>query len=260
MSSQKLLVRPSSQDKKADCRLICFPWAGAGASYYISWAKKFSPSIEVVALRPPGREIRFKEPNFRTLEEAVTQTTEAIVQNLLDKPFAFFGHSWGSLLSFSVAVRLKEKHGVEPIHMFVSSMSAPHSAQVQEKDKVTKKSNKEFLDFMKSLGGTPKEVLENEELMEMCLPSMRADYGLYEEFKYKLPPTPPLSCPLHVFDGKNDKKHDLDGWRQVTTGDTVCDMYPGGHFYFKDKANESKIIGQINTRLQDLIRLTDQPL
>lgn len=48
--------------------------------------------LAVVALRPPGREIRLKEPNFRTLEEAVTQVTEAIVQNLLDKPFAFFGH------------------------------------------------------------------------------------------------------------------------------------------------------------------------
>jgi surfactin synthase thioesterase subunit len=32
-------------------------------------------------------------------------------------------------------------------------------------------------------GGTPKEVLDNDELMELCLPPIRADYLMLDQFE-----------------------------------------------------------------------------
>ena len=37
-------------------RLICFPYAGGGASIYRSWAEEISGDIEVCAIQLPGRE------------------------------------------------------------------------------------------------------------------------------------------------------------------------------------------------------------
>jgi hypothetical protein len=84
-------------------RLFCFPHAGGGAQSYKDWSGKF-PNVEVQAINLPGR-------GSRQLEEPITHLPElvrAIVSEIryqLNLPYAFFGHSWGSVLAYEVQVR-----------------------------------------------------------------------------------------------------------------------------------------------------------
>jgi medium-chain acyl-[acyl-carrier-protein] hydrolase len=43
----------------------------------------------------------------------------------LNKPFAFFGHSMGALVSFELARLLRKQYGLLPVHLFVSGRRAP---------------------------------------------------------------------------------------------------------------------------------------
>ena len=45
MASRKVLTCRFPQTY-AQCRLICFPWAGGGALFYANWGKLFSSNIE----------------------------------------------------------------------------------------------------------------------------------------------------------------------------------------------------------------------
>ena len=84
--------------------------------------------------------------------------------------------------------------------------------------------------------GTPKEVLEDPELVELLLPLLRADFAVGKPDSV-LRPEPPLDCPITVFGGLADlatPRACLEGWREHTRGRFLLRMVPGGHFFMRD--------------------------
>nr|XP_014345426.1 PREDICTED: S-acyl fatty acid synthase thioesterase, medium chain isoform X2 [Latimeria chalumnae] len=171
---------------EAVSRLICFPWAGGGAIHYAQWGKLFNSSIEVYSVRLAGRESRAKEPFAQTMEQIVNEVTSVLLPDLQEKPFAFFGHSFGSYTSFATAEHLKRNHGLEPVHLFVSGASAPHSKARYPIQRRTELPDEEFIKWMTSVGGTPPEILTNKEMLQLFFPTLKADLRIVENFKTKL--------------------------------------------------------------------------
>jgi medium-chain acyl-[acyl-carrier-protein] hydrolase len=92
----------------------------------------------------------------------------------------------------------------------------------------------EFSAKLRRLNGTPGELLNHKELMEIVLPSLRADFALYESYRYLA--GLPLNCPISTFGGLSDQrvKHDdLEAWRDQTTVSFSIRMFPGDHFFLK---------------------------
>src|SRR2546427_5678317 len=87
---------------QARLRLICFPYAGGGASVFRMWANDLPPEVEVCSVQLPGRENRLREPTFTHLTPLV-HTVAPILCPYLHLPFAFFGHSLGALIGFELA-------------------------------------------------------------------------------------------------------------------------------------------------------------
>src|SRR5689334_6089105 len=83
----------------AAMHLFCFPYAGGGASIFRTWTNDLPPWVEVCAIQFPGRENRLQEPSFVRLIPLV-QVLAQIIQAHGETPFAFFGHSFGGLVSF----------------------------------------------------------------------------------------------------------------------------------------------------------------
>jgi medium-chain acyl-[acyl-carrier-protein] hydrolase len=148
----------------------------------------------------------------------------------LDRPFAFFGHSLGALLSFELARYLRKQHGLSPIHLFLSGLGAP---QIPVRELARHNlPEAEFIEELHRLKGTPKEVLENPELMRLMIPMLRADFSVSATYEYKI--EPPLDCPFTVLGGLQDDDvgHEmLEGWREQTLSTFSLRMLPGDHFF-----------------------------
>ena len=222
------LVRPQPQPG-ARLRLLCFPYAGGGASIYRTWPKSLPPTIELWAIQFPGRETRFREPRLTSLEPLIHQLAELLTPHLT-LPFACFGHSMGALISFELTRRLRAQGGPQPLHLLVSARRAP---QLPRSRPLTYNlPDAEFIAELRRLSGTPEEVLRHQELLELMMPLLRADLQINETYQYQ--PGVPLDCPISVFGGLEDTTTppaELPPWQEQTRAAFKLRMFPGGHFF-----------------------------
>jgi medium-chain acyl-[acyl-carrier-protein] hydrolase len=223
-----LTPRPNPQSV---LRLFCFPYAGGGTAAYHGWAARLPRDIEVSLAQLPGREARLREtplPSAALLVEALGQH----MLPYLDKPFAFFGHSMGAVIAFELARHLRRVYGVEPQHLFVSARRAPQLPS--DERKTYQLPDREFLSELRKLNGTPKEVLEHEELMLLMLPLLRADFAVCQTHSYV--PGVPLAAPITAFGGLQDNetgREKLAAWGELTSARFRLQMLPGDHFFVK---------------------------
>ncbi|XP_061839282.1 S-acyl fatty acid synthase thioesterase, medium chain [Nerophis lumbriciformis] len=234
----------------AVARLICFPWAGGGSIHYARWGNVLNNSIEVLAVKLPGRESRATEPFFENMQQIVDELLHVLLPLLKEKPFALFGHSFGAYTSYAVAEALKKTHNIEPVHIFLSGASAPYSEVRMKAAKRSDLSDEHFLEWLTSIGGTPPELLANQEVLRLFLPALKADLHLVENYQCVRPVSPFLSCPITCVDGREDVPHDLQAWKEITAGDFTVTMLEGSHFYLKDPRNERIILDFITKNLE----------
>lgn len=194
-----------------------------------SWSDSLPLTVEVCAIELPGRGSRLMEPPFTQLEPLIQELTRVLLP-YLEKPFAFFGHSMGALVSFELARILRQEYDLSPVHLFVSGRRPP---QVPDPDPpIHTLPEPEFIDELRRYNGTPEAVLENAELMQLLLPTLRADFAVIETYVYT--PDPPLNFPITAFGGLEDWKascDDLEAWREQTSADFSLQMFPGDHFF-----------------------------
>jgi surfactin synthase thioesterase subunit len=215
--------------KRTLLRLLCWPYAGAGASIFRSWAANLPGWIDVLPLHLPGREERFREAPFQRIEPLIEELARSLEAHIR-LPFAFFGHSMGALIAFEMARKLRSESLPHPVHLFVSGARPPHEVCVDkpmhtEPDQI-------LLERLLPMNGIPEEVLRNPELRDLVLPTLRADVELCETYIYA--EQEPLSCPITAFGGCEDKfvppKH-LEGWEAHTRSRFRVRSFFGGHFY-----------------------------
>jgi medium-chain acyl-[acyl-carrier-protein] hydrolase len=215
---------------QARLRLFCFPYAGAGASIFRTWSDGLAADVEVCPVQIPGRGTRIMETPFTQLAPLVEALAQAI-DPLLDKPFAFFGHSLGALVGFELARQLRRQSGVRPVRLFVSADRAP---QLSQRDRpIHVLPGGEFLRELRRLNGIPGKVLDEAELMQIMFPVLRADFAVYETYAYAT--EPPLDCPISAFGGLQDQRvsrGDLEAWRDQTNASFSLRMFPGDHFFW----------------------------
>lgn len=210
--------------------LYCFPYAGVGASIYRAWqhAGGLAPGYEVLPVQPPGRENRLAEPAHRRMPQLIDDLI-ASMSLLPERPFAFFGHSMGALIAYELACALRERGLPQPTQLFLSAFRAPHlpSANIR-----IHQLPDEVLKIVLQKDGIAPAVLDNDDLMNALLPTLRADLELCDTYEYT--PRGPLDIPISVFGGDHDVRvaaEDLAGWRAHTTAEFELVILPGNHFY-----------------------------
>lgn len=237
---------PGAQEPSAaPCRLFCFPWAGGGALAYAAWREPLADVAQVCPARLPGRETRAGEPPPGTMEELVAALAREI-RPLLDRPFAFFGHSMGAGIAFELARALRRDGLPLPARLFVSSARSP--ALRRQPLPGPPPSREELLAEIRRLEGFPREALGDPRLLELALPALEADARLYRQ--YVSPPGEPLPVPVHVFAGTLEphlSDEDLARWSEVTSAECTVERLPGGHFYLD--AQRAALLEFIRRRL-----------
>jgi medium-chain acyl-[acyl-carrier-protein] hydrolase len=218
-------------------RLFCFPYAGAGASIYFSWARAMPElPLEICSIQLPGRENRLKEPLFFSLPPLI-DSLGAALQSRLDQPFCFFGHSMGALISFELTRYLRDKGWAMPHRLFLSGSAPP---QIRESRNLHHLPDEEFIQRLaEHYRGLPEGIFDHPEMRDMMLPILRADFSVLETYEYRKETA--LDCPCSVFGGTDDPAVStgiLGLWQEQTSRPLSVRLFPGDHFFIKNARSD----------------------
>ncbi|MFC4099585.1 thioesterase II family protein [Paenibacillus xanthanilyticus] len=218
--------------------LFCLPHAGGSAMIYARWLETVDPAIKLVPLELPGRGTRFKDrpyPSIGPLVEELHRKVSAFVASGAD--YALFGHSMGALLAYELARRIAAGGEPKPRHLIVSGLKAPQLIN-RAWEPLSHLPDDELKARLAQMGGTPQAVLDNEELMELFLPVIRADFRLLDEYVHE--PQVKLAVPVTVLTGNQDRmtEAEMQAWQELASGRFELHTFPGGHFYLADQTRE----------------------
>jgi medium-chain acyl-[acyl-carrier-protein] hydrolase len=232
IGASPVLVCPRRRSSAA-VRLFAFPYAGGGVAAFRGFAEALPTTVELVVVRPPGREVTLREPPWVAMPEAVAGLLASIVP-ALEPPFAFFGHSLGGLMAFELARALVASGRPAPSHLVVSGRRPPEDPPCAEP--IHALPGQRFREGVRRLGGTPREIIDDDELFALFEPTLRADFQMYETYRFV--PGPALPCPLTVFAGTADGLAPPDTmarWRPHTASRFGLRLFPGGHFFLHEQ-------------------------
>lgn len=211
-------------------RLFCFPYAGGSGAIFRGWQSAFPASVDVCPIQLPGRGSRMREPMMKRVDVVVRALKEAL-KPYMDRPFAFFGYSMGAIIAFELARTLRRELCPQPVQLFIAARRSPDLLVPEDRDYDLP--DAELIVRLRELNGTPKEILDDPEIMKLLLPVVRADFELVETYEYR--PQPPLQVPIDAFAGSDDvdtlAEH-MEGWKHQTKGEFSLTVIPGDHFFF----------------------------
>lgn len=223
---------PLSSDRPR-FRLICIPFAGGGTGIYRSWPSVVPEGVEIVPIELPGRERRLKEPAFSSMP-ALLEALVPAVRPLMDVPWGIFGHSMGAAISYELA-RAATAAGVPPELIFLSARRAP---QLDPPHPPLFALPKEQLlaEVERLYGPLPEAIKKFPSLLDMFMPTMRADFQLLDTWKAPLDCV--LDAPIIGFAAEEDHAvlpDTIDRWGELTRGRYRKFIVPGGHFCVRDR-------------------------
>lgn len=197
-----------------------------------------------MSIELPGRGTRFSQAPFRELPALVEALADAL-ENELDLPAYLFGHSMGGVVAFELCREFRRRGWPLPRHLFVSAAPVPGGPPVT--DPLYRASDERLKERLRQLNGTPAEVLDNDELMELVLPGLRADLCALET--YQCDAEPPLPIPLTILGGNSDRSvppTTLKRWANHSTDSRVY-LFTGDHFYLHSMAPQ--VVALLTSRI-----------
>ncbi len=215
----------------ARLRLFCLPFAGGGASIYRSWARALPATIEVCPVQLPGRESRLREKPYTDIW-LLAETLAGQIQLYAQKPFAFYGHSMGALLAFELARVLQRQNASMPLTLFLAAHRAAHLSP--RRAPISALPREKLILALHRLGGMQEEVAQDQELLDLLLPTLRADLTLCD--LYNFAPDTQLDCPFQLYAGRDDMEvppEDMESWSEHSTQSSSLRIFPGGHFFLR---------------------------
>lgn len=239
----------------ARLRLFCFPFAGGGASVFRSWARALPPTIEVCPVQLPGRENRLRESPYTDLPP-LAEILAGQIQLYSQKPFAIYGHSMGALLAFELVKILQRQNAPPPRTLFLAAHRAAHLSP--RRPPLYALPDEEFVQALRRFGGLQEEVIRDRELLDLLLPTLRADLTLCDRYSYSS--GSPLNCPFQLYVGRDDPEaplEDMESWREHSVQSSSLRVFSGGHFFLRSDGDAlMHAIASALERIEDAQRLS----
>jgi medium-chain acyl-[acyl-carrier-protein] hydrolase len=212
--------------------LWCLPFAGGNSSIFQTWPSALAGIVEVRPIILPGRENRFSEAARDSLH---ILADEIYLQMTLfkNRKWALFGHSMGGALAWEIAVRIEQQATPNNLALLaIGGRASPELARLAPP--IYNQDDSTFIQSLGELGGTPQEVLAERDLMDLLLPTIRADFKAIETW---VPTEATLSkTPILVCGGKFDKESELlriEGWKNKTLSWCKVAEFDGNHFFIQ---------------------------
>jgi surfactin synthase thioesterase subunit len=182
----------------------------------------------------PGREWRIDEPPHRDVHGLADLLASEVSAELQPRgPLALFGHSLGAVLAYELARRLRAS-GRNVAGLFLSGSPAPSSSRQR---RATGLADGQFLDEIERFAGYRHAALEDPEMRQLLLPTLRADVEMHEN--YRPCAGMPIDVSVTALRGTDDalvSREEVAGWANVTSAAFRQVDLPGGHMYLVEAA------------------------
>jgi pyochelin biosynthetic protein PchC len=232
LHTQSRWLRTFRRVARPRCRLVCAPHAGGTAQAYRTWPAGLPADVEVHGVQYPGRQDRLSDPAPHSMDDLIGPIADAL-EPFLGEPLALFGHSMGAVVAYEVTLELEHRHGQVIDLLAVSGSRAPHERENHDRHALD---DAGLIEELRRLNADFADLLDSPELLELVLPSIRADFGVVAGY-LRTPPVP-VRAPLLVLGGSEDpdvSPEELSRWRACAGGAFGTRVLPGGHFYLDDE-------------------------
>jgi medium-chain acyl-[acyl-carrier-protein] hydrolase len=203
--------------------------------------------VEICAIQLPGRSTRIMEEPYTSFSPLIEALGEVIAEEGM-QAFSFFGHSLGALVAFELAHHCERLHLSAPERLIVSGCNAPQ--RLNPPRYLHMLPDDELIAELKHFNGTPDEVLEHRELMNLVLPAIRADFSMVAQYRYL--DQGKLNVPIVAFGGRNDphcSREQTEAWRLETSADFSMQWFEGDHFFINDE--KDAVLVSLKNALRD---------
>eukprot|EP00877_Chromochloris_zofingiensis_P014233 jgi/Chrzof1/9063/Cz03g34210.t1 len=229
--------------------VLCFPSAGNAESMYTceGTGPRRSPSplldwcrcnqVQMLAVQPPGRAQRIKEPQYWTLTDLVAGVLPVVAHTLCQMPYVVVAHSMGAWAAYEFLRMAKQRGLPMPQHLFVSAMPAPDIPFVDRPWRQQRLLNEEkFKD--ECTRWDINAAVFSPGVWAMYQPLLRADFKLFDEYECAKVVAPPFNFPITAFWGSQDQRITQDmvkAWERLTTGVFEVHRIEGNHLWPMEK-------------------------
>ncbi|SCK28975.1 Surfactin synthase thioesterase subunit [Streptomyces sp. WMMB 714] len=231
-------------------RLLCFPYAGGGASAYGRWQRGLDAhgaGVHVLPVQLPGREGRVNEERFTALKALVDDLDEQL-DDVLSRPHVFYGHSMGALIACTLTLRRQQRGAPLPLALVLGAYRAPHlpapTVIGPEAD------DGQLARRLIELGGIPEALTKYPDFLRALLPVARDDLLMCRDSEVSTYGRL-LQVPLHLFAGRRDRLvsvPEVAAWRLHAGRGSELRTMPGGHFFLRD--DEPLFLGELSAVLR----------
>ena len=226
----KWFVHRKTEENQTDkTKIFMFHSMGAAASMFNDFMYEAPTGTDVYAVQLPGRENRKDEPLFKDLNELLDDLEDAILP-LLDGPFVTYGHSFGGIIAFELARRLRKKHGKEPVHFFISATMAPQmtgswkNIDVMKQSVISSNSEQKLIGLM--------SYIDDVDYVKKILPILRLDMALLIGYDYQ--DDEKFGFPITVFSAIEDEvtlPEEMIPWKEHTSSEFRQELVHGDHWF-----------------------------
>ncbi len=249
MTGGRLLTRLCG-DATSDFAVLCLPYAGGGSHVFTPWREHVPPSASVISVDPPGRRTRIGTSPFQRVDDYVNALVHEL-QNTVRSPWVLFGHSLGALVGYHLLRRLLDCGAPLPQHFVASGCRAPH--RPYRFSGAHRLPDREFRDFLLQLGGTPPELLEDDDVYAWFDASLRADFMLAGT--QCEPPSEPIervaATVLYAVDDPVVSLDDVAEWRNHFRH-IEWRSFRGGHFFIECEASRAQVCEIVTAAVEEV--------
>jgi surfactin synthase thioesterase subunit len=210
---------------------------------FLPWRTRLDPSIELAPVELPGRGRRFGDRLCDSFDCVLQDVIGGLSRTGIPADYALLGHSFGGLLAFELARELAARGYAAPRHLFVSASCAPQRVREALRPLSAALSREhddhDLLNSLAHLGGTPPEILADDEAVKLFAPIVRADLRALTGYRYI--PRGALACDISILLASRDTVAgiaDAELWASLTTANTVTRELEGGHFAALERPDE----------------------
>lgn len=226
-------------------RVICIHNAGSTESVWtgpgtplVNWVKE-TKQVELIAPSFPGRDKMRKEPKIERAGALAEVLLGMLYEKLSDGiPFAFVAHSVGTWVTFEILMLMRKIGLPMPVGVVLNAFPSPdlpeenrpwHANRGMDETAFREEVNNWDRDHF---GGRGKAVFKEPDWSDIYHSLMRADFRLFDEYKFMHAGAQRFSFPIHTWFCEQEHFNTLEmvrAWERWTTGLFTFETLPMGH-------------------------------